>query len=278
MKEMFRTFSGISVAAVLIVVMIPSISFSQAGSGLHEAVLQGDAVLVSKLLDAGADANAGNEVGITPLMEAAGKGDVKIITLLLNKGADVNAKLKTEGFRGLTPLMIAVFEAHPEAVNILLEKGADVNAKYEGRWSALTIASATDRHEIVELLIKNGADKTNLKKNAAEFKETKIGMASRKAHLAYLNATLKNAYTAAQAYFFDHPGSTITKLSQLEDTGFRINTDDIAFIKADISESSGGIVFLGKRLDASNSVAAKGLRTGEGMITFAGELYLPKLK
>jgi hypothetical protein len=278
MKDVFRTISGISVVAVLIVLMIPSISVSQAGSGLHEAVLQGDAVLVSKLLAAGADANAGNEAGITPLMEAAGKGDVKIIILLLNKGADVNAKLKTGDFRGLTPLMIAVFGGYPEAVELLVAKGADVNAKYEGRWSALTIAAATDQGAIADFLIKKGADRTNLEKDVAQYKETKIGKTSQKAHLAYLTATLKNAFIAAQVYFVDHPGSAITKLSQLEDAGFRISTDDIAFIKADISESSGGIVFLSKRLNEANSVAAKGLRTGEGMVNFAGELYLPKLK
>lgn len=263
--------------AVLIALMVPSLSISQE-SGLNEAVLHGDEAQVSRLIAGGADINARNRLGITPLMEAAGRGNVKIMTMLLDKGADVNAKWEAEGFKGLTPLMIAVFGGHLEAARVLIAKGADVNARYDGRWSALTIAAADGRQAIAELLVKNGADRTNLEKDVAEYRNTTAGVESRKAHLAALNATLKNAYISAQAYLIDHPGSTITKLSQLEEAGFRGGADGIVFVRSDISEVSGSMVFLSRRLDESNSIAAGGLRTGEAMINFAGEMHLPKLK
>lgn len=263
---------------MLIIMLMPSVSLSQSQRGLHEAASEGDAALVSRLIKDGADVNARNKEGLTPLMMAAGRGNVKIAALLLNKGADVNAKLELENYRGLTALMFAIFDGHAEAVKLLIERGADVNAKYDGRWSALTIATATDRHAIADLLVKKGADTTDLDKNVAQFKKTKIGMESHRAHIAALHATLKNAYLAVQVYLMEHPESTITKLSQLAEAGFSNRMDDVVFVRANISISSGSIVFSGKRLDAANSIAAEGLRTGEGMINSSGDLTLPKLK
>lgn len=263
---------------MLIMMLIPSVSLSQSQRGLHEAASEGDAALVSRLIKDGADVNARNREGITPLMVAAGRGNVNIIAILLNNGADVNAGLDAEGYKGLTALMVAVFDGHEEAVRVLIEKGADVNAKYEGRWSALTIATAADRHAIANLLVKNGADATDIDKNVAQFKKTKTGMESHRAHIAALHATLKNAFLAAQVYLTEHPEGTVTKLSQLEEAGFSNRMDDVVFVRANISMSSGNIVFSCKRLDASNSIAAEGLRTGEGMINAAGDLTLPKIK
>ena len=61
---------------------------------------------------------------ITPLLAAAATAPVELVTALLDAGADVNAK---DG-RGMTPLMMAVATNHQNAavIRLLLARGADV--------------------------------------------------------------------------------------------------------------------------------------------------------
>lgn len=55
---------------------------------LHAAVASRNLEAVQVLLDHGADANARQQVGYTPLMGAAGSGRDDIVDLLLDRGAD----------------------------------------------------------------------------------------------------------------------------------------------------------------------------------------------
>jgi ankyrin repeat protein len=57
---------------------------------LFPAVQTGDAAQVKRLLEAGADPNARNAAGATPLMWAV--PDLPIVKLLVAAGADVNAR------------------------------------------------------------------------------------------------------------------------------------------------------------------------------------------
>jgi len=75
---------------------------------------------------------------------------------LIESGADVNAK---DNLFGRTALMIASFYGHKEVVELLLKKGADVNAKDKNGRTALMIASKKGHKEIVELLKFYGAKK-----------------------------------------------------------------------------------------------------------------------
>ena len=92
---------------------------------LLEAVKRGDAERVRELLDRGADPNARDERGWTPLHYAAERGRADVARLLLDEGARVDA----EDGEGLTPLHFAAEAGSPEAVKLLVERGADVSAR-----------------------------------------------------------------------------------------------------------------------------------------------------
>ena len=75
--------------------------------------------------------------------------------LLIEHGADVNAKDNS----GRTPLCEAVSAGKENLVQFFLEHGADVNAKDNHGKTALTIAIENKDIDMVELLKKHGARK-----------------------------------------------------------------------------------------------------------------------
>ncbi len=99
-------------------------------SALAEAVKLGDVELVHMLLEAGAGADSPNQDGETALMLASSIGSLPIAQMLIARGATVNA---VETFRGQTALMWAAAQSHPDIVELLLKHGADVaiRAKYD---------------------------------------------------------------------------------------------------------------------------------------------------
>jgi outer membrane protein assembly factor BamB len=72
---------------------------------LWAAVRNGDTKAIRAALDAGADVNAKNEIGVTALWIAASKGKPEVIDALLDRGADVNAR---DGIWYQTPLSMSM--------------------------------------------------------------------------------------------------------------------------------------------------------------------------
>jgi outer membrane protein assembly factor BamB len=96
------------------------------------------------------------------LLDAAGKGDAAAVASLLARGADVDA----DNGRGATPLYVAAEQGQLEVVKILLDHGADPNVKdLEWGRTPLRHASLPDsrpsgkaaRAEIIRLLLARGA-------------------------------------------------------------------------------------------------------------------------
>ena len=86
------------------------------GTPLHLAADNGHKEIVELLIAKGADVNAKNKGGSTPLHEAKTK---EVGELLIVEGANVNAKNSL----GRTPLDNATLFNHPEIANLLRKHG-----------------------------------------------------------------------------------------------------------------------------------------------------------
>jgi ankyrin repeat protein len=91
-------------------------------------------------------------------MRAVGQGDEESARLLVEYGANVNAEDK----RGLTPLYYSILGSgnYSESITqFLIDCGANINVKsIRGKHTMLTFATWADRLNIVKLLIELGAD------------------------------------------------------------------------------------------------------------------------
>ena len=87
------------------------------------------------------------------LHAAAWQGDAARIALLLAGGADPNAR---DG-HGRTPLHVATFAQRREAVRALARGGADLGALESDRYDAVTIAAVADDEATLALLLELGA-------------------------------------------------------------------------------------------------------------------------
>jgi len=96
---------------------------------LHIAVRDNLIKSAAVLLKAGADVNAENENGITPLHESLDgtkrQIDLGLVQLLLVNGADPASK-KTP----ITPLLIVSIQGLSDAVKLLIDHGAKPNERY----------------------------------------------------------------------------------------------------------------------------------------------------
>ena len=152
---------------------------------IHIAAMNGNIEAVKQHLAAGTDVNAKlshGQGGITPLIVAAGGGHKEIAELLIANGADVNAtddggktpldwafgylKLETidllrkhGGKSGVEDSIIAAASlGNVNAVKKHLAAGTDVNTKDDRGRTPLHWAAYDGRNKIAELLITAGAD------------------------------------------------------------------------------------------------------------------------
>lgn len=169
--------------------LVASVAAAADDLSLLDAVKNGDAESVARLLASGVDVDQPSADGSTALAHAAYRNDLETLELLLYKGeakvntvndygatalylAAANADpgvierlLRSRAdpdvglLSGETPLMVAANRGRVEAARLLLEHDANVNAsETRGGQTALMWAVAQRHARVVSLLIEHGAD------------------------------------------------------------------------------------------------------------------------
>jgi ankyrin repeat protein len=118
---------------------------------LHTAVHHNGHEIAALLMAHGANVNATNTSGHTPLHTT---DHCDIAKLLVAHGADVNAV----DTHGLTPLHCAAFCDNLDIATLLLEYGADVNAVSGRGFTPLEIVAVDGCGDFATLLLVHGAD------------------------------------------------------------------------------------------------------------------------
>ena len=162
--------------AIAVTVLAVSVAASDGTTELHRAVSTNQPVTaVESIIKAGADVNAVNRYGVTPLSLAAANGNDRILDLLLKSGASrkaADAALSD----GRTLLMLAARTGNVAAVGLLVGAGSDVNAaETRTGTTALMWAALENRAEAVRALAAAGAN-VNARSKVTAYPHTPPGV------------------------------------------------------------------------------------------------------
>ncbi|XP_013924163.1 PREDICTED: ankyrin repeat and SOCS box protein 13 [Thamnophis sirtalis] len=131
--------------------------------------LRGQTRCVEILLAAGAQVDARNIDGSTPLCDACASGSIECVKVLLSHGAKVNPPLYIA-----SPLHEACLNGSAECVRLLIEVGANLEAHDCHFGTPLHVACAREQLDCVKLLLNAGANV-----NAAKLHETALHHAAK---------------------------------------------------------------------------------------------------
>ena len=161
---------------------------SSGSSALHEAVRYGNIDVIKALLDSGANVNAKDNLGKTPVMIISPRekaqeiykllisyradltekdmfgdtvlhnaimvnSDVETVAILTNNGADINTRNK----EGVTPLHIAIQKDNPAVARLLTENGADIHTVDAKGKSSLVMALSGSQQMLEAVVIEKNA-------------------------------------------------------------------------------------------------------------------------
>jgi uncharacterized protein len=118
-------------------------------ASLHEAVLLGNRSAVENFIALGADVNAAEEDGTTPLMRAVHGRFTDIAKRLIDSGANVAARNRY----GVTALYLAARGGDATTTRALLVAGIDANTSLPGGETALMTAARSGHADVVGVLL-----------------------------------------------------------------------------------------------------------------------------
>jgi Raf kinase inhibitor-like YbhB/YbcL family protein len=186
---------------------------------LDEVVVTGEVGVARALVAGGADVNAKDAEGVTPLMRAASAGRGDMVRLLLTSGADPNAKASG----AVTALMMASLGGYMDAVAPLIAARSDVVAKDSQGRTALMAAASSGDAAIVEALLKAGAD---VKAEDAS-SSTALTYAAAEGHAAAVEALQRHGATAGHSEMILAAGRCNTAIVRaLLSAGLNIDSAD----------------------------------------------------
>jgi uncharacterized protein len=143
-----------SMSRKLLMAVVPVLLPALASAGdLSNLIRSGDTPAALAAIRAGADVNAAQDDGTTPLLWAVYRVDRDVVQALLQHGAKPNVR----NVLGATPLAEAVNLADADLVSLLLKAKADPNVGNDDQQMPLMLAARNGTLSIVEQLVKAGA-------------------------------------------------------------------------------------------------------------------------
>ena len=196
-------------------------------------------IVIAALADAGADVNARNESSLTPLHLAAWlNSNPAVITALADAGADIEAR----DVIGWTPLHLAAYSnSEPAVVTALADAGADVNARDEDGQTPLHRAAGwSSSPGVITELLRLGADGAA----RAEGGRTAWGLAQE-------NDDLRGSGAIAALALAAGPPKTELWECGGHIRGCRASSLDCVILTANLDAGTGEVKFGGIREDTS---------------------------
>jgi ankyrin repeat protein len=143
--------------ALVVLMLVAGGSTYAQTTDFFELVRTGTPQSVQAAIGKGADIEAQDGFGRTPLMLAAYNQNPEVITTLLTAGADIKARDLDYGFTAL--MFAALFNQNPEATITLLKAGADINARDKRGGTVLMKAAGYNQNPaVITTLLEAGAD------------------------------------------------------------------------------------------------------------------------
>ena len=115
---------------------------------LHAAAFEGNTMKMASYIRAGANVDARNVNGASPLVLAAQAGHLPAATLLLDSKCNINAADEL----GLTALLAATIGGHAEVVAMLLARGASIGIATQESFSLVDVARGEGHQDVVNAI------------------------------------------------------------------------------------------------------------------------------
>ncbi|KFY26316.1 hypothetical protein V493_04168 [Pseudogymnoascus sp. VKM F-4281 (FW-2241)] len=163
---------------------------------LSHSAEDGQWLIVTGLMDRGADPDSRDRNGRTPLSWAAETGRAMIVEILLTRGADPNSMDEKHCIfvgspGGRTPLFYAADKGHEDVVGLLLQKGANANHCDQDKWSALGRAVVRGHVNVVKVLLEHGGADPEIGQifgdSLLEYAERQLGAGGEHHRPSYVN-------------------------------------------------------------------------------------------
>ncbi|MDB5013345.1 MAG: ankyrin repeat protein [Daejeonella sp.] len=170
---------------LILFVLITACYFNGFSQALKDALSKKDTVLAAQIVKDGANPDEVDGSGATLLMQSCHFPNLTTARFLLSHGATTEIRSP----KGRTALMVAcAYWCGNDMVELLIKNGADVNAQSQDGSTPLQLAAANEKLDVVLLLLKHGADAN--KKNMAG--KTALDLATAAKVESYMPTSIKD--------------------------------------------------------------------------------------